>query len=631
MDLWPQGKDAQMLEHIGPAFIISFIVAMGIAAQWLSWWLKQPAILLLLIAGVVMGPVLGVLKPDELFGDLLLPAVSLGVAVILFEGSLTLKFSEIRGHGQVVTRLITIGALVSMALTATVAWALNLFSWEVALLFGALVSVTGPTVIVPILRSVRPTKSLSNILRWEGILIDPLGAIAALIIFQFVALGPEASGDYLLIGKLFAVGAGIGAAAAFGLAMALRRHVLPDYLRNVITLACVLVVFSVSNELVHESGLLAVTVMGIILANSKDLDTEGILNFKESLTVLLTSVLFIVLAARVPLHSVDLAGWGTALLLLFILFVVRPLSVLVSTLGTSLPWAERAVLSWIAPRGIVAAAVSALFALRLEQAGVEGAESLVQLTFAVIVVTVFVHGMTARPFARWMGVAEPDARGMLIVGGNPVAQAIAQSLSKLDIEVIVADTSWDQIRHARMSGLRTYFGTVVSDDADQRLDLVGIGMLFALSHRAPLNALACIRYGTEFGSANVFNIRIADTAERATKPAGRTLFKDGVTLERLEEMIVKEGFEIHHTRLTSEFDFQQMAEMQSENSILLYAVSPDGAVFPFASDRTFKAGKGWRIAHLDKTESDLPGEKVKSASERAKAHISKQTPRPLPG
>jgi len=179
--------------------------------------------------------------------------------------------------------------------------------------------------------------------------------------------------------------------------------------------------------------------------------------------------------------------------------------------------------------------------------------------------------------------------------------------------------------------LRTYFGTVVSDDADQKLDLVGIGMLFALSHRAPLNALACIRYGTEFGSANVFNIRIADTAERATTPTGRTLFKEGMTLEKLETLIVDEGFEIRHTRLTDEFDFQKMEETQSEESILLYAVSPDGAVYPFASDRTFKAGSGWRIAYLDKKEWSMPEEKPKSAGERAKAHISEQVPKPLPG
>ena len=619
-----------MLEHIGPAFIISLIVAIGIAAQWLSWWLKQPAILLLLVAGVLAGPVTGVLNPDELFGDLLLPAVSLGVAVILFEGSLTLKFSEIRGHGQVVTRLITMGALMSMVSIAFAAWALGFFSWEVALLFGALVSVTGPTVIVPILRSVRPNKNLSNILRWEGILIDPLGALAALVIFQLVAIGPEHPSDFLLVAEVFGIGAAIGAAAAYGLAFALRRHVMPDYLHNVITLAIVLFAFSLSNALAHESGLLAVTVMGVILANSKDIDTEEILHFKESLTVLLTSVLFIILAARVPLDSIEVDGTSTVLLLLFVLFIARPLSVFISTVGTTLPWAERAVLSWIAPRGIVAAAVSALFALRLQDAGVVGAESLVQLTFAVIVVTVLANGLTARRVAHWMGVAEPDARGLIIVGGNPVALAIAQSLKKLEIEVIAADTSWDQIRAARMGGLRTYFGTVVSDDADKRLDLVGIGMLLGLSHRAPLNSLACLRYANEFGSANVYNIRIADTAERATRPDGRTLFADGVTLERLESLIAKEGFEIRHTRLTEEFNFKQMESNQTDESILLYAVSPEGAVHPFCSDRNFRAGAGWRVAYLDRPERPAAEEKPKSAAERARAHLNDQTPKPLP-
>ena len=619
-----------MPEHLDPGLVIALIVAIGIAAQWFSWWVKQPAILVLLLAGVLAGPVLGVLDPDALFGDLLFPAVSLGVAVILFEGSLTLKFNEIRGHGQVVTRLVTIGALASMLLIALAAWALGIFTWEVALLFGALVSVTGPTVIVPILRTVRPTKSLANILRWEGILIDPLGALAAVIIFQLVALGAKQVEDFLLAAEIFGAGIGLGVAAAFGLAFILRRHVLPDYLHNVTTLAVVLLTFALANTLAHESGLLAVTVMGVILANMKDVNTDNILDFKESLTVLLTSGLFIVLAARVPASAFEMNWITTGALLGFIIFIARPVAVLISTVGTELPWAERLVLSWIAPRGIVAAAVSALFALELDRAGVQGADILVPVTFAVIVVTVFLQGLTARPFARLMKVADPEARGVLILGGNPFAQAVALSLKALDIDVILADTSWDQIRKARMAGLRTYFGTVVSDDADRRLDLVGIGELLAMSHRAPLNALACLRYAGEFGSGNVFNIRLADQAESATAPAGRILFKEETTLEKLEGLIVKEGFEIRHTKLTEEFDFQQMLASQPEDRVLLYAVSTEGIVYPFADDRTFRAGVGWRVAYLGHPDHATKEDSEKSAAERARAHLGTTLPKPLP-
>jgi hypothetical protein len=229
-----------------------------------------------------------------------------------------------------------------------------------------------------------------------------------------------------------------------------------------------------------------------------------------------------------------------------------------------------------------------------------------------------------------MKVADPEARGVLILGGNPLAQAVALSLKKLDIDVILSDTSWDQIRKARMAGLRTYFGTVVSDDADRRLDLVGIGELLALSHRAPLNALACMRYAGEFGSGNVFNIRLADQAESATTPAGRVLFKDDVTLERLEGLIVKEGFEIRHTKLTEEFGFQQMLDSQSEDSVLLYGVSNEGVVYPFAEDRTFRATAGWRIAYLGHPDHSTREDTEKSAAERARAHLGEELPKPLP-
>lgn len=611
-----------------PALAAAIIIALGTAAQWFSWWLKLPAILLLLVAGLAIGPGLHLFSPDEMFGDLLFPFVSLGVAVILFEGSLTLKFEEIRGHGQTVTRLVTFGAATTIIVAALGAWGLGLLSWEVALLFGALVSVTGPTVILPILRSVGLTKNAANILRWEGIIIDPLGALAAVVIFQFVAIDTADPGNLLLILEIFAAGTALGAGAGYAFGWLLRRHMLPDYLHNVGALALVLSVFVASNEIAHESGLLAVTVMGIFLANMRDVDVVDILDFKESLTVLLTSILFIVLAARLPTEAFT-ANWiPVAILMGIILFVARPLSILVSTMWTPLPWRERAILSWIAPRGIVAAAVSGLFAIQLNQVGVDGAQMLVSLTFTVIVTTVLLQSLTARPLARLLGVADPEPRGILIVGGNPVALAIATSLHKLDFDVILADTSWDLTRKARMAGIRTYFGNVVSDNADRRLDLVGIGQLLALSTRAPLNTLACLRYAREFGSGSVFRIRLADQAEDVAAIEGRILFKEGTTLETLQGLI-EEGHQIKVTKLTEEYGFKEAMEQQAGDAVPLFAVSKDKVVYPFAEDRTFKAGPGWQVASLVKPASEA-SPKETSAIDRAKSHLDQEMQPKLP-
>lgn len=611
-----------------PALAVALVILLGTAAQWLSWWMKLPAILLLLVTGLLLGPVFHLFNPDEIAGDLLFPFVSLGVAVILFEGSLTLKFEEIRGHGQTVTRLVTFGAATTIIVAALGAWSLGLLSWEVALLFGALVSVTGPTVIIPILRSVGLSRNAANILRWEGIIIDPLGALAAVVIFQFVAIDTADPGNLLLILEIFAAGTALGAGAGYAFGWLLRRHMLPDYLHNVTALALVLAVFTASNEIAHESGLLAVTVMGIFLANMRDVDVVDILDFKESLTVLLTSILFIVLAARLPTEAFT-ANWiMVAALMGIILFVARPLSVLVSTMWTPLPWRERLVLSWIAPRGIVAAAISGLFAIQLTQAGVEGAQTLVSLTFTVIVTTVLLQSLTARPLARLLGVADPEPRGILVVGGNPVALAIATSLHKLDFDVILADTSWDLTRKARMAGLRTYFGNVVSDSADRRLDLVGIGQLLALSMRAPLNTLACLRYAREFGSGSVFRIRLADHAEDVAAIEGRILFKEDTTLEKLQALI-EDGWQIKVTKLTEEYGFKEAMEQQDGEAIPLYAISRDRVVYPFAEDRTFKAGPGWQVASLVRPPAET-APKETSAIDKAKSNLEKEMQPKLP-
>lgn len=593
---------------------LAAILVMGIACQWLAWWLKLPAILFLLIAGLIAGPVTGFIRPDELFGGMLFPMVSLGVAVILFEGSLTLRFRDIRGLGSVVRNLVTYGALINAAIIAGATHVILGFTWELALLFGALVSVTGPTVIVPLLRTVRPIASLSNILRWEGIIIDPLGALMAVLVFEVIISGQEHHA-LNVFGRMLLTGGVAGAAAAYALAVLLRRHLIPEYLHNVTTLALVVGVFTVANVLQDESGLLAVTVMGMMLGNMKNVPIEDILDFKESLSLLLISLLFISLAARVDFRHFTELGWGAALLFIVILLVARPAMVLASTIGSKLSWQEKALLSWIAPRGIVAAAVSALFALRLEESQYEHADLLVPLTFMVIIGTVVLQSATARALADRLGVSEPEPRGVLIVGANAVSRAIAKALAERRFRVVIADTNWEDVRAARMDGITTYYGNVVSEHADRHLDLVGVGRLLAMSRRPALNALACTRYKNEFGGNNVFALQTSEekgASEKqaiATHFAGPRLFGEDVTNAMLASLL-SQGGEIRATPLSETFDYDDYQEKYGKGVIPLFALDAKGRLRVFAVGSDFEPAAGWTVIAL------LPPDKVEPPEER---------------
>jgi len=586
--------------------VVALIVAAGTAAQICSARLRIPAILPLLLLGFLAGPLLGWLDPDAVFGDLLFPAISMGVAVILFEGALTLRFADIRGAEQIVVRLITVGVAITIGVTAVATQMALGIGWPLAILLGAMVSVSGPTVIVPLLRSMRPTERLARILHWEGILIDPIGAVLAVIVFEAILAGAAGAEEPLLsLLQILASGGLIGGAAGYGLAVVLRRHLIPDFLRDVSTLASVLLVFALSNSLATEAGLVAVTAMGLTLANLPGVPRDEILDFKESLSVLLISALFILLAARIDMDALGMLGPALGIILAAVLFVARPAAALAATLGSELGWRERALLGWIMPRGIVAAAVAALFGLRLEEAGYPGAELLVPLTFSVIVASVVLHSLTGRPLARLLKVAEPEARGVLIVGGNPVAQAVAEALKELDVRVLLADVSYAQIRRARMAGIPVFFGNPVSEYADRRLDLVGLGVLLAMSRQPSLNALAGIRYRSEFGSAGVFTVRRESSAldpEAESVPftfRGRLLFDETMTLEQLEREL-EAGKEIRMARLSEDFTLDDLAEKLGGPEPMLFAVDPGCRIHPFAEDGTFRVAAGWRVAYLAK-------------------------------
>lgn len=590
--------------HDQGLIVIAIILLVGAVCQWAAWRVRLPAILFLLLCGILAGPVLGWLHPDQLFGDLLFPFISLAVAVILFEGGLTLKFDDIRGIEKVLRNLITFGVAITWLLTAlAVHWLLD-FSWEISFLFGAIMVVTGPTVIAPMLHTVRPNKNVANILRWEGILIDPLGATLAVLVYQFIVSG-SAQGEFLptitVFGKILAIGFVLGSSSGYLLGIALRRHWIPQYLHDFLVLALVCGVFAVSDALEPESGLLSVTVMGVLLANMKDVhDLSEIMDFKESLSLVLISMLFIILPARMNADAFLALGWSSLGVLAVIQFVSRPLSAQFSSIGSKLSMNERHLLSWIAPRGIVAAAISALFAIKLESLGYAQAAQMVPLAFMMIIGTVLLQSVTAGPIARWLNVAEPEPTGCLIIGADRLARAIAAALKKNGFQIVLADQSWENINAANMLGLRTYWGKVVSKHADRRLNLTGIGCMLALSANHDFNALAAKHYRIEFGANNIYSISNEEATgtevneKDSIKHGGQLLFQKTATREYLYNLIV-EGAEIKTTLLTDQFSYENYLHRKSGQRIPLFAIDTKERLHPLTPDKKLSPQKNWKI------------------------------------
>ncbi|MFK8043471.1 cation:proton antiporter [Congregibacter sp.] len=555
-------------------YTMAAVLVLGVGAQWLAWRLKLPSILPLLALGILAGPATGILDPDEMFGPILFPMVSLGVALVLFEGGMTLRFRDIRGHGAVVTNLVSWGAVLNWLLIAAGAHYLAGLSGDIAMLFAALMIVTGPTVINPLLRTMRAENSVSQVLRWEGIMIDPVGALIAVLVFQYLLTGQN---SLLLFAESVATGTILGLAGAATLGIVLKRHWVPEYLLNVLTLAWVVMIFAVSDAFVHESGLLAVTIMGVWLGNMRNVSVNEILSFKESLSVLIISMLFVVLGARVDPAEIFATGWQGVIILLVIL-AARPLVVWLSTIRSGYRWQQKALIAWVAPRGIVAAAVSSLFAIRLEDSGHEGASTLVALTFLVILATVILQSFTARRITAALGLAEAEPHGMLFVGANSVARALAKALQEQGYRVKLADTSYEEIRAARMAGLEVYYGDPVSSHADQYLELSGIGRLFAVSRRSRWNTLACMKFRSEFGPQRVFSLRNSEDrkdTERsriADEYAPPRLFSADVTFEKLASLLAG-GAEMKTIRLGEDFSLEDYKRESGAKLIPLFTLA----------------------------------------------------------
>jgi len=579
---------------------LASIVVLGIIAQWLAWRFRFPSILFFLVFGFVAGPVTDFLHPDALMGDLLLPIVSISVALILFEGGLTLRIQELREVGKVIIILILGGAIITWIITTLAAYYLLKLEINISILLGAILVVTGPTVIGPLLSHIRPIKRIATILKWEGILIDPLGAILAVLVFEAILAGNlNEAGPVIFLGilKTLLLGGLVGFGMAQLLIQLLRKFLIPDFLQESVALILVIAAFVLSNIVQPESGLLTVTLMGLFMDNQKSVSIKHIIEFKENLSVIIISSIFILLAARLRLSDFQNFDFLTFVFLGVLIFLARPISVFVSTIGSKLNWRERTMISWMAPRGIVAAAVASVFAFKLADQGIEGSEVLVPLTFLVIVVTVVVYGSTSYPLARLLKVVQSKPQGILFVGAHSWARMIAKAMNEKKINVIMVDTNRENIKAARLDGLKAYLGSILSERIADDLDLDGIGRLMALTPNDEANSLAALHMADAFERGEMY--QLPPLSERTGKELefspkhlrARFLFGEGINYYHLNSLF-NQGWILKSTKLTESFNFEKMKKHYEDNIIPFFLIDESQKLFISTIENPIKPKSG---------------------------------------
>lgn len=602
------------------------IIFLGVLSQWIAWRLQLPAIVLMSIAGLLVGPIFEVIHPADSFGELFNPFISLAVAIILFEGSLNLNFKEIRTFGKPILRIVTLGAFIAWIVGSLAAHYIAGLSWAVAFVIGGLFIVTGPTVILPLLRQAKLKSRPAAILKWEGIVVDPFGALLALFAFQFVlfAIGDETAAAFGLffLASLFAVAIGAGAGALMGLMF--EKGQVPEFLKAPMVFGVVLLTFVVSDLIMHETGLLAVTAMGMMMANMNIASINDMRHFKENISVLLISGIFVMLTASLSLDVlIEIFNWRIISFVLATLFIVRPLSIWLSTIGTDLTIQEKTLVGWIAPRGIVALTVSGYFAGVLLDAGFEDAELLTALTFALVFSTVIAHGFTIGWVGRKLGLATADDPGIVIVGASRFATKLGKELNDLNKNVLIMDPSWGRLQGARQVGLKTYAGEILSEHTDYEVELTPYETMIVATETDSYNALVVNNYVPELGRTNLYQTAIhqGDPADFHSSLSGRTLFGEDWNIHELEKK-TEEGYTMRKTQLTEQFNYDDFKEKWTEDTIPLFVQRPQGKIEFFSDSNKLEPKPGDTVVSFtsptrqsDRTQERLENKRYKIATQ----------------
>ena len=606
------------------------IIILGIIAQWVAWRLKLPAILPLILIGLLVGPISTfftehggkLIEPIwngeyGLFpGESLYYFVSLAISIILFEGGLTLKRSEIANVGPVITKLITVGSVVTFFGAGIASHYIFNLNWEVSFLFSGLIIVTGPTVITPILRNIPLKKDVSAVLKWEGILIDPIGALVAVLVYEFISVGEGKAFTVTALiefGKIVLFGSTFGFTFAHALAFSIKKNFVPHYLLNVVSLSTVLLVFVMSDVFAHESGLLAVVVMGMVLGNTNLPNIKELLYFKESLSVLLISILFILLAANISINDLELIyNWKTLFLFAVIVFVVRPLGVFLSTMGEPLKLNEKLFISWVGPRGIVAAGIASLFGSKLLSRGEAGAEYITPLVFMIVLGTVLLNATTARIFAKVVGVFLKKSEGILIIGASKASRLIAEYLYTNNRHVVLIDNNQTNIDKAKKIGLEAIAANIYSDTLADNIELNDMGYLMALTGNSDINRYAINKFKDQFGENGAFRLVSTDEMNNPEKNPKEGLFSHTDDFIKLVET-ARRYPAIHEIELKDQEHYEGLIEITKADSdiIPIFLKSPDGdlKIIPSFSKEFHDITENYTLVYLGKIlEADIKKE-----------------------
>lgn len=570
-------------------FIIMLIGVLGIGSQWLAWKFNIPAIVVMSIAGLIVGPFLGIMNPEESFGDLYRPIISVAVAIILFEGSIDLNRKEVSDVGRPIFRIATIGAFIAWILGSLTAHYIAGLSWEVAFVIGGLFVVTGPTVIMPLLRQSKLKPRVATILKWEGIVVDPLGVLLAVFAFEiitFFTLPTKGVIDLLFFFLIAILATLMGWVGGHFIGWLFEGGRVPEFLKSPIVFSFVIFIFTIPDEIIQGTGLLAVTALGMTLANIGINSLHDFRHFKENLSVLLISAIFIMLAASLEMETIieifqpNILGY-----VLLMMFIVRPLSIFISTFRTELSLQERALIGWIAPRGIVALTVSSYFASILLDAGYEDAKMLTTLTFGLVFFTVVVHGFTLGPFAKRLNLSLEGNDGVLIVGSNKFTVELAQSLQKVNRPVLIVDNSWRNLRLARQADVPYHYGEILSEQTEYNLDTIPYDVIVAATVSYSYNSLICTAFLPEYGRMNVFKVDPphGENEMIVSKIGGRSLCKENITLLEIIEKL-DAGYTTSVTELSEEFTYRDYLNEKDDKAISLYFVKDSGQIYFCAAD-----------------------------------------------